>query len=529
VERFLKVSLLAAPVICCFGIFLMTLGTDEAWILMGPRGLNEFGKYGEGSVIRSDYSTAGPHTVLAFLLYGLGRGRLEVIRILSPLSLAALVIVLGLLTHRVQSDRGSISWIAICPILAVRGTFMLGAQAYGEVLATSLVAGGALLWATLPVGTWRRRLWVGLILGLAAAARLNCVLGAIALPLAALLFGSPRWGEVRDGLFSMVTALACLGIQVAFLYWVSVPLQSEAVTASLEAYGLGHVFRGPLAYFIPERLNYWIVGEDFLPFSVAVLITAGWLWARRQVERASGMDFLLTFAWLLWIVWHVQAPIAHLRYLWPAMVSFYLVGGVVLARLYRRAVEEPLPALRLGICAVCVALVFSGYLEGARTYLGGDSDALSWEWQRAARQSLQYGPFSAIRSQRQMCRHLQNLPPQDRVATLGVDTALSFLTHRALIPIESIYPGANPGLYRRAAEDAHAARPRWLALLPFVNRHPDGYLSPALCEWIAQNCALEARYGPYILYKITGSLPDRYDLFRLRHWESSPPLLACGQ
>jgi len=526
VDRLLKVSVLAAPFLYCVGMFLLTMGTDEAWILLGVRGLNEFGRYGEGSVIRSDYSTAGPHTLLAYLLHAVGGGRIEVVRILSPLSFAALLVLLGLLTRRVQSDRGSVSWIAISAVLAVRGTFMLAAQAYGEVLATALVAGGALLWATLSPESWSRRLWVGVLLGLAASARLNCVLAAIALPLAGLLFGRRRAREVKDGLFAMVTALALLGAQLGLLYWISVPLHSQALSASLEAYGLEHIFRGPLAYFIPERLNYWVVGEDLLPFALAVLITVGWLWARRQVERQNGIDFLLTFAWLLWIVWHVLAPIPHLRYLWPAIVSFALVGGTVLACLYRRAREEQLPAIRLGICGVCVALVLSGYLDGARTYLSGDSDALSWEWHRGSRQSLQYGPFTAIRSQRQMCRHLQSLPAGDLVTTLGVDTSLTYLTHRTLVPIESLYPGADLGLYRKAPGASPGVRPGWLALLPFVNRHPQGYLTPALNRWIEENCALEARYGAFVLYKVTGPLPDRPEIFRLKHWEPSLPLAA---
>jgi hypothetical protein len=525
-ESFLRISTVAAPAFCVIGTLLMALGTDEAWILLGVRGLVDSGTYGLGSPIRSDFTTAGPHTVLACLLDGWSGGRLEVIRLISPLSLIALFVVSHQLTRRVQSDRGAVCWMALSSILAVRGTFLLGAQAHGEVLAMVFVAAGALLWDRLPPSSWSRRMGAGVLLGLAAATRLNCVLGAFALPLAACWAGrARRRTELCDGLLAMVLALALLGIQWATLAWFSVPLHPDAARAARTDCGLGGILQGPLTYLIPMRLNFWIVGEDLIPLGLAVLVTVGWLWARQTIPTPKGIDFLLTFAWLLWIAWHVQAPIPHLRYLWPALVPFFLAGGAVLARLHRAGVEERRPSLRLGTIAVCVALVVSGTLDGVRTYLSGDADLISWEWQRGTRHSLQYGPFTAARSQREMSRHLRQLPPGDTVVSLGFDTALTYLSGRPVRSVQCCYPGASEGVYRLAPEDMSADEPRWLAVTPFVSRFPyASYLSPRLHQWIEQHCGLAARHGQYLLYRILDRLPETDEIFRLSSWEPPLPL-----
>src|SRR4051812_46777802 len=117
-ETLLRVGVIFVPVACLAGIFLMTAGTDETWILFGPRGLAEYGRYEAQSPFLGVHSTGGLHTALAALLHLIGGGRIEVIRLLSVLSVTGLLYVLWRWALRFDLE-GPHRWLLTAAPLAV--------------------------------------------------------------------------------------------------------------------------------------------------------------------------------------------------------------------------------------------------------------------------------------------------------------------------------------------------------------------------------------------------------------------------
>jgi hypothetical protein len=321
---------------------------------------------------------------------------------------------------------------------------------------------------------------------------------------------------------SVGTGLLVFGLQWALF----LTLAHDPMTPSVWRgdFGMGAALSEPFAYILPKRLGFFLIGQDHLALVVAAGITAAWCcWARRRVEDSRAGDVLLGFAWLEGLAWLLKAPIPHLRYLWPSLVAFAAVGGLSLSAAFRAAAESDSRMLRRGILAVVLAGILSGYLEGTRMYLHGESDILSFEYQRATHPRLQYGPFRCLLAQGAVIRHLQGLPPQEGVATLTMDTVLAYQTRRPIVPILCYYLEQYSYYLPRPLGDRAGAFPRWLVVTPMVNRLPDCQFPAKLHDWMAKNCRLEARYGPYLLYEVLGPYPPTPDVFQLDLWEPSFP------
>lgn len=520
-----KAGVLCAPLLCAIGCFLITASTDECWILEGVRGLADHGTYGQGSPFRSVHSTGGAYTLAATVLYKAGQGRLEIVRVVSVASVAGLLYALLRWNALATGRKDEAGWLGAAALFAVPGTFMLGSQAYGEVLATLLVVVGAMLWGTLPAGTWRRRLWVGVILGMAGATRLNCLLALAGLPAAALFPRDRRRDELVEAGLTLLVGMAVFLIAWKLLWWFSV--DPGSADASRKVYGRQTPWGVPPGYLVPLWLDFWSIGRDFLPFFVLATISAGWAWARPRVASPRGADLLLSSAWLMWLAWHAQSPIAHLRYLWPALACFAAVGGLALSVLYQQIGEARPPSSRQAVVAVALAVLVTGYMDAARTFLHGDGDVLSWEWQRATAHTFQFGPFRSLRSQKAVVHRLREIPTDQTIATFGFDAALSFLTKRSIRTVGSYYPGAGArdDAYQASSDSSAGKLPRWIVLTPFVNRFPNGHLDAALHRWIEDNCRLDVRFGPYVVYEVTGRFPPTSEIFTLDLWEPRLPLV----
>jgi len=504
-SRLLRAGVIAAPLACLIGIFAMTAGTDESWIVFGVRGLAEHGQYGAESPYRSVHSTGGAYTAVAAGLHLLGGGRLEVVRLVSVLGLAGLLYLIWRLANHSLGVKSDAPWLMSAALLALPGTFMLGSEAFGEVLATALVVGGACLWGGSPGGAWGRRVWTGLLLGTAAATRLNCIIALAALPLAALLVPGRRRSELTDAGIALIVGAVAFAIQSQLLVRISVDPGMAATTLTTSGFTLEGEHK--LSYLIPLTLDYWITAQNFLPFFVIAAVLLGWAWARTQVAAPQGADFLIIFSVLVWGAWLVKAPIPHLRYLWPGLAALAIVGGLVLSVLARRLASSDRPLARAAPAWLAVSLLFTGYVDAARTYENGESDILSWQWQGATARRIEFGPLRALRSQKSIVARLKKIPSDQNIACIGFDTALSLLTRRPIVPVEAYYPGVNhPDL--QSAPRASGPKPRWLAITPFVNRFPNGGMTPALHRWIEQNCRMDCRFGPYVLYEVTGTYPE---------------------
>jgi hypothetical protein len=515
IERVGKLGVWLAPLLCLAGVYLLAAGTDETWILFGVRGLAEHGRLGADAPFRSVHSTGGLYTAVAVLLHLIGGGRLEILRLVGVVGLAAVLFVVHRWARRLGVAKAD-AWIVAAAPLALPGTFVLGSQAYGTLPAFLLVLLGLARWGDASGGRWQRCLLVGALLGTAGATRLECAFAAGA-PFVVCLLGREGRRACLDALLVAAIAVGVLAVESGGLLALSV-----GVSASGEAAATGAGFaKGPLAYIIPLRLNAWAIGEGFLPFFVSVLASVAWSAARKRVEAPRGVDALLAFGWLAWLAWLVRSPVPHLRYAWPALASFMFVGALSLVTLAR---VDPLRAPRLGLLGL--AFLVAGTLDGARLFLNGEADVLSWELSGEARQSTQYGPLHARHDQRAMAARLAALPPDAGIGTIGFNSALAFLTRRPVVPIKAFYPAKAAemdvlGVTWRPSDPS--ARPQYVVLTPYVNRYPTGYMGAPLADWLEANTELVAKEGPYVLYRVTGAMPPTADVFDLDQWEPRLP------
>ena len=509
----LRAGVVLAPIACLAGVFLMTAGTDETWILFSVRGLVEHGRYAAESPLNSVLTTGGLYTVLSALLHFIGGGSLEVIRLLSVASLAVLLFILRLWALR-KAITGRLCWLVAGSPLLVPGTFMLSSQAYGAVLAFLLVAIGLMLWGELEPGTNRRRLLIALLLGTAAATRQNVVFALIA-PLMMVLLARSNRAHLVDSLVVLLLGGFIFLAEKSMLSAISVNIISRPETS-----GLGNPLSAPLGYWIPLRLANWGIGQGFMPLLLSLLVSIGWMQTRNRLDRSEGIDSLLVFAWLAMLAWMLMAPIPHLRYLWPALAAFAVVGMFVLALLFDKYDLHPANILVVGF-----AILATGYLDGARSYLHGESDILSWQLNRETGYSLQYGPFRHRQFQQAIVDRLVQIPLDEPVATIGFNSALSFLTRRTIVPVKAFYPeeGEQGSIFWRPENKSPPVRPKWLVSTPFVNQYPSAYMSHHLYAWLKANTRVSARQGPYVLYEVLGPFPESPDVFFLDKWGPSLP------
>jgi hypothetical protein len=509
----LRTAVIVAPLVCLAGIFLMTAGTDETWILFSVRGLVEHGRYAAESPGNSVLTTGGAYTLLSALLHFIGDGRLEIVRLLSVMSFAALLWTLRLWALR-KDITGNLCWLVTAAPLLVPGTFMLGAQAYGAVLAFFLVAVGLMLWGELEPGSIRRRLLIAILLGTAVATRQNVVFALVA-PLIVVLLTRSNRTQLIDSLLVFVLGGLIYFAEKSLLSSISVNLISNP-----GASGLVNPLSIPLGYWIPLRLANWSIAQSFLPLVLCVLVTIGWLRARSLIIKPQGIDALLAFAWMAMLVWMLMAPIPHLRYIWPALAAFAVVGAFSMAMLSIKHALHPGNVLAIGL-----AIIATGYLDGARTYLHGESDILSWQLNRETGYSLQFGPFRQLQYQQAIVARIEQLPTDQAIATLGFNTALSFITRRTIVPVKAYYPseGKQGAVFWKPAEASPPIRPRFILSIPFVNRYPNGYMSHQLYAWLKANTRVVDRQGPYVLYEVTGTFPDTPEVFSLEKWGPSLP------
>ena len=132
------------------------------------------------------------------------------------------------------------------------------------------------------------------------------------------------------------------------------------------------------------------------------------------------MDYLLSFAWLLWLVWMYQAPLPHLRYLWPALASFAILSGAALAWLHVGGAKREEASFRIPALLTALSCLVFFYGASLRAIVFGEGDLMSFEW--AGRSALHhYDTFEYPRHQERMAAYLMKAVAEDEevVHSLG--------------------------------------------------------------------------------------------------------------
>src|SRR5258706_4498154 len=125
-------------------------------------------------------------------------------------------------------------------------------------------------------------------MGLAVATRLNRMPIFLALGVTWIGSRGQRRTEFRDTFFAVGIGILVFALQwLLFLRLAHDPLSPSEWKSD---FGVGSPLTGSLAYVIPKRLGFYVVGQDHLALVLVAAISAGWFSARRAVSDPQAGD-----------------------------------------------------------------------------------------------------------------------------------------------------------------------------------------------------------------------------------------------
>ena len=489
----LKLSIACWVVLAVACVFVMTLGTDEAWVLNGLRSsLHAPIEHLSTELI---VTSGGPFALANLVVEWLAGSRVWLHRLVS-LACLGFSFVLILTSQRGKPAPRAATWLMLAPLMAVPGAAEVGTAALGTAMGLCLMLSAMTVWAAPQLSPVWRVISGGLLYGLAASARFDLVLFGPALLLASCLRGAssgrlevrlnlPAWAFVGIGLLVFLLNQWVMGLPANAM----LPAEVGASTG-IEGWSLNY----------PKQLNQWFTLTTFAPVSLlaAMAVSAFW-WveapaapAHADVPRLESL--LLAAGLVLLAAWLVRAPIPHLRYAFPALFCFAALGALGL----RQAVVLSLAngSSRKFLLCQCVGLacLIGSIGTTARSLVMADSDYASWEWTHEIPFDY-FRRFEAKQHQTDVAAFLRTEIPADARLYSYVPYALRYLTMRPVVAIDRA-PAA-------VAKSPHSSR--YLVLTPGVGTY--FYMRPATADWIRANAPLVKQIGRYSIYK----LPDGTD------------------
>jgi hypothetical protein len=498
-RRMLVLAVASWTVLSLACVFLITNGSDEAGVLLGVQSLIVPANvdYTIGPV----FSNGGLLTPVHLAIEVVVGNQVWVHRSVSWICLA--VVLAGLFAGALRRGASrSMALLALAPLLGLTGTAEVCTAAWGTSLAFLLLLVAAQVWGSqgdTGAGLGRAVL-AGLLFGLAASARSELIVFPLAVLLLAFVRLRPNFA-IRARFPWPELVLVLLGLAV----FAANMIVHRLLTAEFDAQaGLSLV--GMFASKNGEKLNIssvfllnkWMIGEAFLAVPWLLLASVVPFWVlpgedgeARSPQRRFAMIVLL-MGWGIWLWWHINAPIAFLRYIWIGLACFAVLLGDGLERLYRAADHLGLQWVKITCLLVAIVFVGSGTATTLRSVVMGDQDAEIWEWQREMRIDF-FRRFEAIKSQQAVMAYIRDkIPASEEIVTASLPFTMRYLTGRPVVVVSEF-------ITKPARED----RKVHLVLTPmyglwFFPRRP-------VAEWLETHARLEAEWGRYSLYEVSAA------------------------
>ena len=494
----LKVLIGLWSLLAVAAIFVMTLGTDEAWVLNGMRSMLQ--PY-VAHLSTEPVSTSGGAFALINLAIERAAGNSVWVHRLPSLVLLGLAFSLVLRMADGRGPSNAYAWLTLAPLIAIPGGAEVGTAALGTSTGLVFMVAAIALWTSPRRSIRLRIIGTGLLYGLAAASRFDLVLFGPALILASS-WRADESGKVRISWNLASWSSVSIGVAVfALNHWL-MNIGAHGTAASdigsatgLSGWGLNY----------PRLLNRWLTATTFAPFPFLAIAVVSALWAlpdsvsRRKAAVASRESLLAVTGTVLLAGWLLSAPIPHLRYAYPALFCFAALGALGLQRAAAWSVGRG-SAYHFMLCHfVALACVVGSVASTTRSLVMSNSDYASWVWTHEMAYDY-FRRFEARRDQEEVGRFLRDNLPQEAVLYSYVPYALRYLTQRPVIALD-----------KAAAWDSPTGgRPRYIVLTPAVGTY--FYLPAAVADWLQRNGKLARQIGRYSIYAIAEQTEPAPDL-----------------
>lgn len=478
-------TLIAFGVMFLLAIHFLSVEADESWILMST-----FHAFGvsvprTSAVAIPTVTSGGLHLLVHGLLSWLTRNILAHRLVSTCVAFGLLFLVFRLL----KSFEAALSdALAGTALFAATPWFLLQAGlALAEVMATMVLLLGCLHWISEGQRSLKAAIVSGAIFGVACATRVNCLIALPALMIWPCTSGR-NWAKVLPlAAAAVATAvgvfIACLGIYVIASRTGGVPELRHYAAVST---GVGGVKHGA-----SEVLRYVVIANGFLPVAIIAAVCVAWTVLVRKEgwtppQQLSGLLLLIALA--NWFAWVVASPIPHVRYLWPAIPFFSLVGIIALVR--RLGLLES-HRTRLSIHVAILAVCAYQLIADAMTLANGESVTLAYQASSSAPFDLPRPRFHVAADQRALAAHIAAQPADARFFALVEQAAypLTLLSGRTIEPITAL---PRNGL-------------RYIAISPaeFAVWQPNANFQ----LWLKQNADLVFSSGNYALFRVRQASP----------------------
>ena len=493
-----KLSITVWALLAIAAVFVMTLGTDEAWVLIGLRSL--LNPDVQHLSTESIVTNGGAFALIHLAIEWLAGSKVWLHRMVS-LTCLGLSFALIVRRNAIEGAPASVKWLMLTPLLAIPGAAELGTAALGTSIGLFLMVAAMVVWTSPRASPAMRVLGGGLLYGLSAASRFDLVLFGPAVLLVDCLAVTP---SRRLALRWSPSAWALVAIGAGVFLLSHLVMSAPASTTMAESIGTATGLEG-WALDYPKLLNHFSTLTSLAPLPLLAVMALSAFWsmppreesARRPLPRFESL--LAATGVVLLAGWLSRAPISHLRYAFPALFCVAALGAIGLQRIATRSFGSGTGRQRFLCECLGLACVIGAIGTTTRSLAMSDSDYASWEW--SDEMPLDYfRGLEARNTQVEVAAFLRDeLPPDARLYSY-VPYALRYLAQRPVVELERLQK-LDP-----TARNAH----RYLVLTPAVGTYL--HLNTETANWIEANARLARQIGRYSVYQLPAGgdeeLPD---------------------
>jgi len=465
------------------GVLALTVEPDEVWILMSTMKAFGISLPPTSALDNPVTTTGGLHFILHGLIARLWGDDILIHRLASiGVTLILLGVVFTLIERRVKDRVLAAAGTAL--FAAAPGFLLQASLATAEIIATTVFLLAALFWVRFGGRSVSMAILGGALFGLACATRMTCLSMLPAIVVWSVL-AHRGWVArlVHPVLAVAVAVLVFVGCVAVYFYAFGDTPWSDFMAATGLSTGVVLPFPG-----IMLRLNYLVVGDGVIPV-LAIVALAGWFLSRLEAgeddrEIVGLCGFLLLSGCAGWLSWVLKAPIAHIRYLWPAIPLLWLVAILLgLSALGRAKRERTVMIAHLVLILMCA---LQGLLN-MRMLAVGESLALVYELAGNAARGTPQDFFVARKNQEAMAGVVASLPPSANVYSQVEPAAypITYLTGRTVKYFKAPISASDENYLLVLPSDRSVWLPDW-----------------DLIGWLWGNATLVERRGQYALYRV---------------------------